>query len=118
MAVPGGNFPQVAVPFVATNFGCTGSESMLSSCTYDTAPGLLDCGHQQDAAVKCPEPCTGSSLRLAGGTSVYNGRLEVCLNGYYGTVCQGDWSVVDATVVCRQLGYSTFGELGRGGGGG
>ena len=114
VAVPGGNFPQVAVPFVATNFACTGSESMLSSCSYDTAPGLLDCGHQQDAAVKCPEPCTGNSLRLAGGTSVYNGRLEVCLNGYYGTVCQGDWSVVDATVVCRQLGYSTFGELGRG----
>ena len=84
---------------------------MLTSCSYDTTP--LDCSHSQDAAVKCPEACMASdpAVRLVNGSSVYNGRLEVCANGYYGTVCQSDWTVEDATVVCRQLGYATFGEL-------
>ena len=48
-------------------------------------------------------------MRLAGGLSAHEGRVEVCLNGRWGTVSDDGWSEHDAQVVCRQLGYQTQG---------
>ena len=38
------------------------------------------------------------------------GRIEICLGGRYGTICDDFWDKQDASVACRQLGFSPYGE--------
>ena len=55
--------------------------------------------------------CVENSLRLSGGTTPYEGRVEVCLSGVWGVVCDDGWSSSDARVVCRQLGFWSLSKL-------
>ena len=49
--------------------------------------------------------CSHGTLRLLGGRSSNEGRVEICINGVWGTVCHSSWGSSDARVVCRQLGF-------------
>ena len=120
----GAYFGQGTIPILLDNVRCRGTESRLTSCTYDSH--TLDCSHRDDAGVTCQSAgectvmiimikwiyddfveCTHGEIRLVGGYSSREGRVEVCVSGRWGTVCDDFWSSSDARVVCRQLGFSS-----------
>ena len=52
--------------------------------------------------------CNETDVRLAGSvtTELYDyGRVEICLDGFWGRIQVYRWDYKDAKVVCRQLGY-------------
>ena len=51
--------------------------------------------------------CNTGDIRLVNGTSPLEGRLEVCINNAWGTVCRESFSSDEANVACRQLGNIT-----------
>ena len=121
-------------PILLDSVSCNLSESNVVNCTHNgfgiTSPY---CDHDDDAGVQClgkyhlsytttqatriylhagvnsTEPCITGNIRLAGGGSLAEGRVEICYQNMWGTICDDSWSEVDARVVCRILGYPPLG---------
>ena len=48
-------------------------------------------------------------MRLVNGTIDQEGRVEVCVNEVWGSICASGWTLNSAYVVCKQLGYEHSG---------
>ncbi|XP_058262799.1 deleted in malignant brain tumors 1 protein-like isoform X2 [Hemibagrus wyckioides] len=92
------HFGQGSGPIWLNNVQCSGSESSITECSH-SGFGNLNCNHGEDAGVTC-----SGNIRLIGGTDSCSGRVEILHDGQWGTVCDNDWDLNDAEVVCRQLG--------------
>lgn len=92
-------------PIWATKVNCTGSEYKLSQCPNFTLGHVDDCIERYDAGVVCYST-VGVNFRLTGGTSYY-GRVEMAVDGLWGTICKRFWDDPEASAFCRSLGFNT-----------
>ncbi|KAM9015766.1 antigen WC1.1-like [Ara ararauna] len=81
-------------------FFCRGDEAMLQDCPH-FGWGQHFCNHERDVGVTCTD---AMELRLVDGGGPCAGKVEVKLRGRWGAVADDTWGLVDAEVVCQQLG--------------
>uniref|UniRef100_UPI00398F8367 soluble scavenger receptor cysteine-rich domain-containing protein SSC5D-like n=1 Tax=Pristiophorus japonicus TaxID=55135 RepID=UPI00398F8367 len=78
---------------------CDGTERSLDRCLSNPfGANSSACG--QHAGVVCSGPVP---LRLRKGLDSCSGRVEVYNNSTWGTVCDHNWDILDASIVCSQL---------------
>ncbi len=111
---------------MATAVSCSGSENNLTDCSFFTIPDIQEYFYYHYnyfyfyfyldvASVVCqgnssvgPE-CVPGEVRLVNGSRGEEGRVELCYNRVWRTICDQDWSQEEAVVVCSQLGLPTLG---------
>ena len=82
---------------------CTGDEDFLTNCNFIQD---LFCLPNDLAKVECMDAeCVEGNVKIIGGLNETEGRVEVCLGGSWGGICEDSWTYEDAQVVCKQLGY-------------
>ncbi|XP_066577193.1 scavenger receptor cysteine-rich type 1 protein M130-like [Amia ocellicauda] len=84
---------------VLSRVHCLGNETELGQCRAGPL-GVKDSQHLWDAAVICADH---REPRIADGEEPCSGRVELQFGDQWGTVCDSDWDLQDASVVCRQL---------------
>ena len=57
-----------------------------------------------------PGVCSEGAVRLMDGVIQQEGRIEVCSNGVWGSVCDQAWDKTDAHILCQELGYGDLGK--------
>ncbi|NXU57625.1 LOXL3 oxidase, partial [Turnix velox] len=110
-ALTGARMGQGTGPIHINEVQCLGTEKSLWSCPFKNIT-QEDCKHTEDAAVRCNIPYMGyeNLIRLSGGRSRFEGRVEVAVGAdegeqpRWGLVCGEGWGTLEAMVACRQLG--------------
>ena len=55
--------------------------------------------------------CVEGEVRLINGEDESEGRVELCINHAWGTICGSyHWATIDSNVVCKQLGHLELGN--------
>jgi hypothetical protein len=92
-------------------YQCTGSELRLSECdSYNDTTASLRSSYY-DVGVRCGTVgCADGVTRLMEGETEFEGRLEMCLSGRWGTIGGDGWTDTNSQVVCHDFGYDANDE--------
>ena len=60
--------------------------------------------------VATADNCNDGDMRLVNGTTVAEGRVELCYNNRWGTVCDNRWTKNSTAVACRHVGFSEIAD--------
>uniref|UniRef100_A0A8D2GL70 SRCR domain-containing protein n=1 Tax=Theropithecus gelada TaxID=9565 RepID=A0A8D2GL70_THEGE len=100
VSAPGeAHFGQGSGPILLDDMQCSGTEAYLGECSH-AGWSTHNCGHGEDAGVICSD---WPQLQLVNGSGRCSGRVEVFYHGQWGRVCDDQWDMNEADVVCRQL---------------
>ncbi|XP_008056478.1 scavenger receptor cysteine-rich type 1 protein M160-like [Carlito syrichta] len=94
--------PATFDPIWLDGVSCHGNESALWNCSHH-GWGNHDCSHHEDTTLTCADSAD-LELRLVGGHNRCVGRVELRVQGRWGTICHRNWNNAAADVVCKQLG--------------
>lgn len=88
-------------------------------CPLQVVDDARNCLHHCSILSFFPSPplarnpeCTGDAVRLTDRVNEREGRLQVCMGGMWGTVCDSnnEWGPEEANIACGQLGFSDKGK--------
>ncbi|XP_072166207.1 scavenger receptor cysteine-rich domain-containing group B protein-like [Diadema setosum] len=98
--------PSVDTPVLLDGLQCNGSEASLSDCPSSGWANNENCNAEsaQMAGVVCNVP--SEVIDLLSGSSSFQGVVRYREDTTNGLICDEDWGSREATVVCRQLGYT------------
>ncbi|XP_064394599.1 deleted in malignant brain tumors 1 protein-like isoform X5 [Halichondria panicea] len=89
---------------------CTGTEEGLHACPTSPLGDITNPSCTSAAAVTCSRVCYDADVRVVEGERYGVGRVEVCKDNVWGTICDEEWDNLDATVACRAFRFDWGGE--------
>ncbi|XP_072024434.1 lysyl oxidase homolog 2-like [Amphiura filiformis] len=98
-------------PIWLSDIDCTGEETFLWQCYYETNSEYTNCDHSRDVAIRCASVKDGElRIRLFKGDYEPKqnvGNMEVFYNGTLGHICSygSSWGINEANVACKELGF-------------
>uniref|UniRef100_A0A3B5RAU8 SRCR domain-containing protein n=1 Tax=Xiphophorus maculatus TaxID=8083 RepID=A0A3B5RAU8_XIPMA len=100
----GALYGEAEAPVGSREFLCEGSESALLNCSSRKSSGRNSCSPGQAVGLTCSGRGGSADLLLVvQGTNRCSGRLEVKTNQSWSSVCEKDFDLQDAEVVCREI---------------
>ena len=100
-------------PSLLYDVNCVGDEDMLLNCIYSKLSSSQSLHRYYSiAAVLCqgsanqsnnPNECISGEVRLGNSSSNIEGRVEICTEGMWVSVCDRNWGIEETRAFCKQL---------------
>lgn len=103
---------------IARDVHCSGTEQRLIDCSQSSIPISSGMTYERypSAGVICQgntsvlTECEHGDVRLVDGQKMSKGRVEICADGHWASICNTNWGLVETEIVCKQRGLPVSGE--------